>query len=415
MGEIAVTIRAVNEATPEFEAVASDAARMASEVSAQAVTINTENLVSPEINRVAEDAARVKAEVEGSPVRIIFAPVEVPSIPAIEVPPVETSFAPIEPPVIPPLDSPTVTVNFAPIDIPVLPPLDTSPIEDSLNRVAAAAISMSSTVSAQSITIQAQDLASPEISKVADTAASVKASIEAAPITISFAPVEVPPLPPLDTTPIQASLNEVRVAATGMGADVEAASTSFDDMSAHAEATMVSLRTVAGGIRSTAMMGTELTTLAADFGLIDKETSKYLRTIMLMIMIVSTAARMYNFLTVMTTGQTAAVAIETTTETGAIAAETSHSIAHGIYAAACNIATMAENALNISHATFLALTGVGIGVIIAAAAAVSIFASQMNSATASVKGYNAAAAETPTVTRGITRAGEQAMYRRGVE
>jgi len=301
MGEIAVTIRAVNEATPEFEAVASDAARMASEVGAQAVTIHTENLASPEINRVAEDAARVKAEVEGSP------------------------------------------------------------------------------------------------------------------ITITFAPIEVPPLPPLDTTPIQASLNEVGVAATGMGADVEAASTSFDDMSAHAEATMVSLRTVAGGIRSTAMMGTELTTLAADFGLVDKETSKYLRTIMLMIMIVSTAARMYNFLTVMTTGQTAAVAIETTTETGATVAETSHSIAHGIYAAACNIATMAENALNISHATFLALTGVGIGVIIAAAAAVAIFASQMNSATASVKGYNAAAAETPTVTRGITRAGEQAMYRRGVE
>jgi hypothetical protein len=301
MGEIAVTIRAVNEATPEFEAVASDAARMASDVGAQAVTIHTENLASPEINRVAEDAARVKAEVEGSP------------------------------------------------------------------------------------------------------------------ITITFAPIEVPPLPPLDTTPIQASLNEVGVAATGMSADVEAASTSFDDMSAHAEATMVSLRTVAGGIRSTAMMGTELTTLAADFGLVDKETSKYLRTIMLMIMIVSTAARMYNFLTVMTTGQTAAVAIETTTETGATAAETSHSIAHGIYAAACNIATMAENALNISHATFLALTGVGIGVIIAAAAAVSIFASQMNAATASVKGYNAAAAETPTVTRGITRAGEQAMYRRGVE
>jgi hypothetical protein len=529
MGEIAVTIRVVNEATPEFEAITSDAARMASEVGAQAVTIRTENLASPEINRVAEDAARVKAEVEGSPITIAFAPIEVPSIPAIEVPPVETSFAPIEPPVIPPLDSPTVTVNFAPIDVPPLPPidttdiqdslhaveaaaiaasstisslpfvvtaqnlaspeidkiaedvatvkaqvegapitmtfapveipaipiievpsiqtsfapvevptippieaptvtvnfapidvpvlpsLDTSPIEDSLNRVTAAAMSMSSTVSAQLITIQAQDLASPEISKVADTAASVKASIEAAPITITFAPIEVPPLPPLDTTPIQASLNEVGVAATGMGADVEAASTSFDDMSAHAEATMVSLRTVAGGIRTTAMMGTELTTLAADFGIVDKETSKYIRTIMLVIMIVSTAARMYNFLTVMTTGHTAALAVETTTETGAAVAETSHSVAHGIYAAACNIATMAENALNISHATFLALTGVGIAVIIAAAAAVSIFASQMNAATASVKGYNAAAAETPTVTRGITRAGEQAMYRRGVE
>jgi hypothetical protein len=301
MGEIAVTIRAVNEATPEFEAVASDAARMASDVEAQAVTIRTENLASPEINRVAEDAARVKAEVEGSP------------------------------------------------------------------------------------------------------------------ITIAFAPIEVPPLPPLDTAPIQESLNGVGVAATEMGVDVKAAGSSLTEMSSEAETVNVSLRTVAGGIRTTAMMGTELTTLAADFGLIDKETSKYIRTIMLVIMIVSTVTRMYNFLTVMTTGQTAAVAIETTTETGAIAAETSHSIAHGIYAAACNIATMAENALNISHATFLALTGVGIAVIIAAAAAVSIFASQMNSATASVKEYNATAAETPEKTRGISRAGEQAMYRRGVE
>jgi len=32
-----------------------------------------------------------------------------------------------------------------------------------------------------------------------------------------------------------------------------------------------------------------------------------------------------------------------------------------------------------------------------------------------VKEYNATAAETPERTRGITRAGEQAMYRRGVE
>jgi len=301
MGEIAVTIRAVNEATPEFEAVASDAARMASEVGAQAVTIHTENLASPEINRVAEDAARVKAEVEGSP------------------------------------------------------------------------------------------------------------------ITITFAPVEVPPLPPLDTAPIQASLNEVGVAATGMSADVEAASTSFDDMSAHAEATMVSLRTVAGGIRSFSMMGMELTTVATDFGILDRETAKYVRGLMAVIMIVSTAARMYSFLTLMTTGHTAALAVETTTETGATAAETSHSVAHGIYAAACNIATMAENALNISHATFLALTGVGIGVIIAAAVAISYFASQMNQATESVKSYNAAAAETSAKTSSITRAQEQSLSRKGVE
>jgi len=301
LGEISVTIRAVNEATPEFEAIGSDAARLASDVSSQRMVLQTENLASPEINRVAEDAARVKAEVEGTP------------------------------------------------------------------------------------------------------------------ITITFEPVEVPPLPPLDTTPIQSSLNEVSISAVEMGTNVEAAGSSFTDMEAHARACEVSLRTVAGGIRTTAMMGTELTVLAADFGLVDKETSKYIRTIMMVIMLVSTCARMYNFLTIMTTGQTAAVAIEGATETATTGAVTASGIAHSIKTAITWAATAAQNALNISHATFLALTSVGIGVIIAAAAAMTYFASQMNAATSSVKEYNVAAGETPEKTRGITRAGEEAMYRRGVE
>ena len=90
-------------------------------------------------------------------------------------------------------------------------------------------------------------------------------------------------------------------------------------------------------------------------------------------------------------------------------------IAQKVYAGACWIATTAQNALNISHATFLALTGVGIAVIIAAAAAMWYFASQMNAATASVQGFNAAAGEVPSHTRGIQRAGESDLYRRGVE
>lgn len=81
-----------------------------------------------------------------------------------------------------------------------------------------------------------------------------------------------------------------------------------------------------------------------------------------------------------------------------------------------SVATAIQNALNISHATFLALTGVGIGVIIAAAAAMAYFASQMNTATSSVERYNAAAAETPGYTRSIRRAGEdEELRRRGIE
>ena len=90
-------------------------------------------------------------------------------------------------------------------------------------------------------------------------------------------------------------------------------------------------------------------------------------------------------------------------------------VAQKVYAAACWIATAAQNALNISYATFLALTGVGIAVIIAAAAAMAYFASEMNRATSSMKDYNAAAAETPGYTRTIRRAGEEEYYRRGIE
>lgn len=89
--------------------------------------------------------------------------------------------------------------------------------------------------------------------------------------------------------------------------------------------------------------------------------------------------------------------------------------AQKVYAAATWIATAAQNALNISHATFLALTGVGIAVIIAAAAAMVIFANQMNAATASVQDFNAAASETPRAGRSIRRAGEEELFRKGVE
>ncbi len=86
-----------------------------------------------------------------------------------------------------------------------------------------------------------------------------------------------------------------------------------------------------------------------------------------------------------------------------------------LFSSTTSIATAIQNGLNISYGTFLALTGVGIAVIVAAAAAMAYFASQMNSATASVRDYNAAASETPTYSRGIRRAGEEELRRRGIE
>lgn len=86
-----------------------------------------------------------------------------------------------------------------------------------------------------------------------------------------------------------------------------------------------------------------------------------------------------------------------------------------IFTSSTAIATAVQNALNISYATFLALTGVGIAVIVAAAAAMWYFSSQMNTATASIKNYNAAASEVPVYTRGIQRAGDESLRRRGIE
>ncbi len=90
-------------------------------------------------------------------------------------------------------------------------------------------------------------------------------------------------------------------------------------------------------------------------------------------------------------------------------------VAQKVYSAACWIATAAQNALNISYGTFLALTGVGIAVIAAAAVAMWSFANSMNSATSSVQSFNSASAQTPSNIRGIQRAGDSALYRQGLE
>jgi hypothetical protein len=89
--------------------------------------------------------------------------------------------------------------------------------------------------------------------------------------------------------------------------------------------------------------------------------------------------------------------------------------AHYIHAAGTWVATAAQNALNISYATFLALTGVGIAVIVAAAAAMWYFASSMNAAASSVTNFNGAAGRLPFSGRSIQRAGESELTRRGIE
>ena len=315
--ELSINIVAQDLASAEFSKVSSQAARLASEISAQHMTLQTENLASPEINRVAEDAAHVKSEIEASTITISFGPVEVPPIPPIEVPPIEA---------------------------PVIPPIDLSPVHE---------------------------------------------------VGVAF--------------------GDAGVAAVEMGENVRASASGFVEMQTQAEATTVSLRTVATTLTSMAGFSTSVISLAGDLGLVDKESAKWARTMLSIITITSSWMRLKSYLTAITTGHTAAVALNTTTQSANASASIASAVAHKIYAGACSIATAAQNALNISHATFLALTGVGVGVIIAASATMAYFASQMNAATSSVKDYNATVAEMPTRTRSIIRAGEEEMYRRGVE
>jgi len=214
-----------------------------------------------------------------------------------------------------------------------------------------------------------------------------------------------------------AEFNRVASDAAAMGSAVGASAGGFETLKTSAEATTVSLRTVATAIGSVAHMGTAIISLAGDMGIVDKETTKWARTLMAVFTLVSAYIRLKHYMTVITMGHTAAVAINTTAQTANASSSLAVAAAHKIKAAATWIAVSAQNALNISHATFLALTGVGIGVIIAAAAAMAYFASQMNAATDSVKEYNAAVSEMPTATRvpSIRRGGEEELYRRGVE
>ncbi|MCS7124781.1 MAG: hypothetical protein NZ932_05150 [Candidatus Bathyarchaeota archaeon] len=168
---------------------------------------------------------------------------------------------------------------------------------------------------------------------------------------------------------------------------INRASHEFTRIQTDAEALTLRIRGLGAAVAGLGASGTAITHIAHQFGLLNAEQTRVLSSAMQAI---------------------AAIGMFIRTSWGA-------AIAQKVYAAACWIATAAQNALNISYATFLALTGVGVASIIAAAAAISYFTSQINAATASIREYNEAASETPTYTKGIMRAGEEELYRRGVE
>lgn len=168
---------------------------------------------------------------------------------------------------------------------------------------------------------------------------------------------------------------------------VNRASHEFARVQTDAEALSVRIKSLGAAIAGLGATGTAIGYIAHQFGLLNDEQARVFNSAMMVITVMGMFMR---------------------TSWGV-------AVAQKVYAVACWVATTAQNALNISYATFLALTGVGIAVIIAAAAAMWSFASSMNSATASVQGFNEAAAEMPSGGRSIHRAGESDFYRQGVE
>lgn len=165
------------------------------------------------------------------------------------------------------------------------------------------------------------------------------------------------------------------------------ASHEFARIQTDAEALSVRIKSLGAVIAGLGATGTAIGYIAHQFGLLNDEQARVFNSAMIVVSVMGMFMR---------------------TSWGV-------AVAQKVYAVACWIATAAQNALNISYATFLALTGVGIAVIVAAAAAMWSFANSMNSATASVQSFNKAAAEMPSRNRSITRAGEEELYRRGVE
>ncbi|MGD6807931.1 MAG: hypothetical protein ACQCN4_13355 [Candidatus Bathyarchaeia archaeon] len=168
---------------------------------------------------------------------------------------------------------------------------------------------------------------------------------------------------------------------------VNRASNEFSRIKTDAEALSARVKSLGAAIAGIGASGMAIGYIANQFGLLDDAQAKVFNSAMMVV-------------SVMGTFMTTSVGV---------------AVAQKVYSAACWVATAAQNALNISYGTFLALTGVGIAVIAAAAVAMYSFANSMNTATSNMQNFNAVASQTTTATRGIVRSGDMAIYRQGVE
>lgn len=168
---------------------------------------------------------------------------------------------------------------------------------------------------------------------------------------------------------------------------VNHASSEFGRIQTDAQALAAQIKSLGSAIAGIGAAGAAVGYIANQFGVLNDEQTKVFNSAMMMV---------------------SAMGVFMRTNTGV-------AVAQKVYSAATAVAAAVQNSLNISFATFLALTGVGIVAIIAAAAAMYSFANSMNTASASVQNFNQTAAETPQSSRSIRRAGDDELYRRGVE
>lgn len=294
------------------------------------------------------------------------------------------------------------------------------------SRVSADAARMASEISGQTVTINVENLASPELARISTDAARVTSEASGA-IVVRAEDLASPKLISIGDYAKEAAIGAASasegfqaaaIEANAMGEAVRAAAPAFAEAASMAETVTISFRTVASAFSSISRFGAGVIALAGDLGLVDREAAKWARTMLYAFTITGGLIRMINGLTVLTTGHSAAITLNTSAQSANAGSSLALAAAYKVKAAATWMATAAQNALNISHATFLALTGVGIGVILAAAAAMAYFASKVNAATASVRDYNAALGETPAASSRLIRLGairSEELLRRGVE
>jgi putative copper export protein len=138
---------------------------------------------------------------------------------------------------------------------------------------------------------------------------------------------------------------------------INQASNEFSKIQTDAQALTARIKSLGSAIAGIGVAGVAVGYIANQFGVLNDEQTKVFNSAMMVVSVMGIFMR---------------------TSAGL-------AVAQKVYSAATAIATAVQNSLNISFATFLALTGVGIAAIIAAAAAMYSFANSMNSATAAYK------------------------------